>query len=145
MNSPARDLLQRLRRRRAEPRTDIADILRHHAEPLPAEDSPAFAEMFDRFADAKVLLIGEASHGTHDFYRTRAAITRHLIQHHGFGIVAVEADWPDAGQIDRPLCSPPRPLGLETTGLRTVSKLDVAQHGCPVLRPLAARLQPWPA
>ncbi|WP_434610755.1 erythromycin esterase family protein [Pseudomonas sp. D2-30] len=101
MNSPARDLLQRLRRRRVEPRSDIADILRHHAEPLPAEDSPAFGEMFDRFADAKVLLIGEASHGTHDFYRTRAAITRHMIEHHGFGIVAVEADWPDAGQIDR--------------------------------------------
>ena len=101
MNSPARDLLQRLRRRGAEPRTDIADILRHHAEPLPAEDSPAFGEMFDRFADAKVVLIGEASHGTHEFYRTRAAITRHLIERHGFNIVAVEADWPDAGQIDR--------------------------------------------
>ncbi|MCM2462977.1 erythromycin esterase family protein, partial [Pseudomonas sp. CG7] len=87
MSSPARDLLQRLRRRGAEPRTDIADILRHHVEPLPAEDSPAFGEMFDRFADAKVVLIGEASHGTHEFYRTRAAITRHLIERHGFNSV----------------------------------------------------------
>jgi hypothetical protein len=43
MNSPARDLLQRLHRRPGDPRTDIADILRH-AEPLPAEDSPAFGE-----------------------------------------------------------------------------------------------------
>lgn len=101
MNSPARDLLQRLSRHRAEPRTDIADVLRRHAEPLPAEATPAFGEMFDRFGDARVVLIGESSHGTHDFYRIRAAITRRLIEHHGFNIVAVEADWPDASQIDR--------------------------------------------
>jgi erythromycin esterase-like protein len=57
--------------------------------------------MFDRFADARVVLLGEASHGTSEFYRARAAITRHLIERHGFSIVAVEADWPDAAAIDR--------------------------------------------
>jgi erythromycin esterase-like protein len=48
-----------------------------------------------------VVLLGEASHGTSEFYRARAAITRHLIESHGFRIVAVEADWPDAASIDR--------------------------------------------
>jgi erythromycin esterase-like protein len=80
---------------------DVSDLLRQYAEPLPAWDSPAFGELFDRYGDARVVLIGEASHGTSDFYRTRAAITRRLIEQHGFNIVAVEADWPDAGHIDR--------------------------------------------
>ncbi|MBV4484466.1 erythromycin esterase family protein [Pseudomonas sp. SWRI153] len=79
----------------------LATRLKTFAEPLPDIDSEAFAELFDRYADAQVVLIGEASHGTHEFYAARAAITRHLIAHHGFTIVAVEADWPDADQIDR--------------------------------------------
>jgi erythromycin esterase-like protein len=57
--------------------------------------------MFDRFGDARVVLLGEASHGTSEFYRARAAILRRLIERHGFTIVAVEADWPDAASIDR--------------------------------------------
>ncbi|WP_299657448.1 erythromycin esterase family protein, partial [uncultured Jannaschia sp.] len=40
-------------------------------------------------------------HGTSEFYRTRAAITRHLITHRGYDIVAVEADWPDAAAVNR--------------------------------------------
>ncbi|MCE0464174.1 erythromycin esterase family protein [Pseudomonas uvaldensis] len=82
-------------------KTIIASVLRRYAEPLPDPDSPDFAPMFDRYADARVVLIGEASHGTSDFYRLRAAITRRLIERHGFSIVAVEADWPDAGHLDR--------------------------------------------
>nr|WP_299656125.1 erythromycin esterase family protein [uncultured Jannaschia sp.] len=57
--------------------------------------------MFDRWADRRVILLGEASHGTSEFYRTRAAITRHLITHRGYDIVAVEADWPDAAAVNR--------------------------------------------
>lgn len=76
-------------------------LLRQFAEPLPDLDTVAFGELFDRFGDAKAVLIGEASHGTSEFYKTRAAITQRLIEQHGFSIVAVEADWPDAGQIDR--------------------------------------------
>ena len=71
------------------------------AEPLPDIDDRTFGEFFDRFADARVVLLGEASHGTSEFYRARAAISRHLIERHGFNIVAVEADWPDAATIDR--------------------------------------------
>jgi protein-L-isoaspartate(D-aspartate) O-methyltransferase len=76
-------------------------LLRETAERLPDLDDPALARLFDRFADARVVLLGEATHGTSEFYRARAAITRSLIERHGFTIVAVEADWPDAAAIDR--------------------------------------------
>lgn len=55
----------------------------------------------DLAREARVVLIGEASHGTHDFYRERARITRRLIDEAGFAGVAVEADWPDAYRINR--------------------------------------------
>ncbi len=76
-------------------------LIARAAEPLPDIDDPAFGAMFDRFGDARVVLLGEASHGTSEFYRARAAISRRLIERHGFTIVAVEADWPDAATIDR--------------------------------------------
>src|SRR5881275_2427387 len=83
------------------------------AEPLPEIDDPAFGALFDRFADARVVLLGEASHGTSEFYRARAAITRRLIERHGFNIVAVEADWPDAANVDRFVRHRPRREGEE--------------------------------
>jgi erythromycin esterase-like protein len=51
--------------------------------------------------DARVVMLGEASHGTHEFYRERALITRRLIEEKGFTAVAVEADWPDAYRVNR--------------------------------------------
>ncbi|WP_407352539.1 protein-L-isoaspartate(D-aspartate) O-methyltransferase [Luteimonas sp. R10] len=71
------------------------------AEPLPAPDAPAFAAAFDRFADCRVVLLGECSHGTSEFYRARDAVTRRLVEQHGFRFVAVEADWPDAAAVNR--------------------------------------------
>ena len=71
------------------------------AEPLPDIDDPAFGSFFDRFGDARVVCLGEASHGTSEFYRARAAISRRLIERHGFTIVAVEGDWPDCATVDR--------------------------------------------
>lgn len=79
----------------------LSALLHNAAEPLPPPaDAEAFGAMFDRFGDARVVLLGEATHGSSEFYRGRAAITRRLIEHHGFTIVAVEADWPDAARID---------------------------------------------
>lgn len=79
----------------------LADELRPHLEPLPRpEKADEFGAFFDRFGDAEVVLLGEATHGTSEFYRARAAITRRLIEKHGFTVVAVEADWPDAARID---------------------------------------------
>ena len=55
----------------------------------------------DLIGDARVVLIGESSHGTHEFYAARAEITKWLIQHNGFTAVAAEADWPDAYRVNR--------------------------------------------
>jgi protein-L-isoaspartate(D-aspartate) O-methyltransferase len=71
------------------------------AEPLPEFEDAAFGELFDRFGRRRVVPLGEASHGTSEFYKARAVITRRLVEQHGFNIVAVEADWPDASAIDR--------------------------------------------
>src|SRR5690348_1277667 len=78
-----------------------ARLIADAAEPLPDIDDPAFGSFFDRFADARVVCLGEASHGTSEFYRARAAISRRLIERHGFNIVAVEGDWPDCATVDR--------------------------------------------
>ena len=80
---------------------DRVAVLRETAEHLPTPDSRDFGPMFARFGSAKVALLGEATHGTSEFYRARASISRELIEHHGFTIVAAEADWPDAARIDR--------------------------------------------
>src|SRR3954468_11970679 len=91
-----------LERSRAEAAAELAQALRGHAEPIPAPDSfEEFGTLFDRFADAKIVLLGESSHGTSEFYQARAAVTRRLIERHGFTILAVEADWPDAALVDR--------------------------------------------
>ncbi|HYU10967.1 MAG TPA: erythromycin esterase family protein [Stellaceae bacterium] len=91
-----------LERRQEAEAAALGQILQRHGEPLPSpEHSEAFGAFFDRFGDARVVLLGEATHGTSEFYRARAAITERLIVDHGFNIVAVEADWPDAARIDR--------------------------------------------
>ncbi|AJR23402.1 protein-L-isoaspartate(D-aspartate) O-methyltransferase [Sphingobium sp. YBL2] len=91
----------------------LPEMIGEAAEPLPDFEDPAFGALFDRFADRRVVLLGEASHGTAEFYRARAAITRHLIEHHGFTIVAVEADWPDAEAVDRYVRHRPRRTSAE--------------------------------
>jgi erythromycin esterase-like protein len=90
-------------------RTAAVEAIAAAAEPLPGFDDPGFGQLFDRFANKRVVLLGEASHGTAEFYRARAAITRHLVAAHGFRIVAVEADWPDAAAIDRYVRHRPAP------------------------------------
>jgi erythromycin esterase-like protein len=54
-----------------------------------------------RVGDARFVLLGEATHGTHEFYRVRSLVTRRLFDEHGFSAVAVEADWPDAYRVNR--------------------------------------------
>ncbi len=79
----------------------LPQLISDASETLPDIDDPAFGAAFDRYGDRRVVLLGEASHGTSEFYRARAAITRHLIENHGFNMVAVEADWPDAAAVNR--------------------------------------------
>ena len=60
-----------------------------------------YDRLVDWVGDAAFVLLGEASHGTHEFYRERARITQRLIAEKGFNAVAVEADWPDAFRVNR--------------------------------------------
>lgn len=81
---------------------DLAALVSSKAQPLPSlEHGEAFATFFDRYAEARVVLLGEATHGTAEFYRARAAITRRLVEKHGFRTLAIEGDWPDAAELDR--------------------------------------------
>jgi hypothetical protein len=79
---------------------EVAAALRRSVQPLvgaPRDFDPILAAV----GDAHVVLIGEASHGTHEFYRIRAELTKRLIRERGFAAVAVEADWPDAYRVNR--------------------------------------------
>ncbi len=73
--------------------------LRPWAQPLTGA-SDDYDALLDLIGDARFVLIGEASHGTHEFYKERAWITRRLIDEKGFCAVAVEGDWPDAQRVD---------------------------------------------
>jgi erythromycin esterase-like protein len=76
------------------------EAVRAGALPLSGAEAD-FDPLLDLIGDARFMLIGEASHGTHEFYRDRATITRRLIKEKGFTVVAVEADWPDAYRVNR--------------------------------------------
>jgi erythromycin esterase-like protein/predicted phosphoribosyltransferase len=84
------------------PTADSALIkaLRETAYPL-AGSARDFDPLIGRIGNARFALLGEASHGTHEFYRERAEITKRLIEEKNFNAVAVEADWPDAYRINR--------------------------------------------
>jgi protein-L-isoaspartate(D-aspartate) O-methyltransferase len=79
----------------------VATLLREAAEPFDSIERAELGQLLDRIGDARVVLLGEASHGSSEFYRMRARISQELIRHRGFNLIAVEADWPDAGWIDR--------------------------------------------
>src|SRR5688500_12779731 len=66
----------------------------------PSNLPPAIEQIIDCIADARLVLLGEATHGTSEFYRFRAALSAALIERRGFRIVALEADWPDARRLD---------------------------------------------
>lgn len=85
--------------RRTRGRPSLPDMIREAAEPIPAIGSAQLQPLLDRIGDARLVLIGEATHGTSEFYRIRAEITKALVEKKHFNFVAVEADWPDAYRI----------------------------------------------
>jgi len=85
------------RLRRPEP---LADLIERAATHIPSIETVNLAGLMERVGDARVVLLGEATHGTAEFYDMRARISKELIQQKGFNFIAVEADWPDAAQID---------------------------------------------
>src|SRR5213083_1801114 len=78
----------------------LAQAIGLHCHPLERADAD-YDPLLELVGDARVVLLGEASHGTHEFYAERARITRRLIEEKGFHAVAVEADWPDAYRVNR--------------------------------------------
>jgi protein-L-isoaspartate(D-aspartate) O-methyltransferase len=90
----------------------VEHLINECLEPISGIDDVDLAPLLERIGDARVVLLGEATHGTSEFYRMRARITRELILRRGFQIVAIEADWPDAAAVDHHLRGrghPPRP------------------------------------
>ncbi len=81
-------------------RSDLIKMIREKAVRL-NDAADATDEILSLVGDARFVLIGEASHGTHEFYQCRAAITKRLIAEKGFSAVAVEADFPDAYRVNR--------------------------------------------
>src|SRR4051794_40311778 len=77
----------------------VLNTVRQAALPLTGTEAD-YDPLLDLIGDRHLVLLGEASHGTHEFYAARAAITRRLIAERGFCAVAVEADWPDAYRVN---------------------------------------------
>lgn len=93
---------QRGRVIQARPRTSerLPGLLDRNGEHFETPDEAQLQGLLERIGDARIVLIGEASHGTSEFYQMRELITRRLITDKGFDVVAAEADWPDAARID---------------------------------------------
>ncbi|MCF8476698.1 MAG: protein-L-isoaspartate(D-aspartate) O-methyltransferase [Pseudolabrys sp.] len=78
----------------------LARVIAQAAEPFDTIEEADLAPLLERIGDARVVLLGEASHGTSEFYSMRERISRALIQRKGFNFIAIEGDWPDAAHID---------------------------------------------
>jgi erythromycin esterase-like protein len=95
---------------------NLTDIVRESAHPL-ATGPQAYDQLMQRIGDAHFVLLGEASHGTHEFYRDRVDITKRLVTEKGFTAIGTEADWPDAHRVDRYV----RGKGTDTTPAEALS------------------------
>jgi erythromycin esterase-like protein/predicted phosphoribosyltransferase len=102
-DNKVRDLLARRAQPAPPPASNETDIaaaaVRASARPLTGATRD-YDPLLNRIGDARFVLLGEASHGTHEFYRERAEITKRLIVEKGFAAVTVEADWPDAYRVN---------------------------------------------
>lgn len=87
-------------KRRAPTGASLSTLVREVAEPIDDIETASMEALIDRVGDARLVLLGEATHGTSEFYRMRARLTKELVQKRGFDFVAVEADWPDAARVD---------------------------------------------
>jgi erythromycin esterase-like protein len=82
---------------------EVLEAVRREAHPLTG-DHRDYDALLALIGDARIVLLGEASHGTHEFYRERARITKRLIAERGFTALAIEGDWPDAYRVNRYIC-----------------------------------------
>src|SRR5437762_14373763 len=77
-----------------------AEFVREIAQPLSGGVND-YDGLLKLIGNARFVLVGEATHGTHEFYSERAAITKRLIAEKGFTVIAIEADWPDSSRVHR--------------------------------------------
>jgi protein-L-isoaspartate(D-aspartate) O-methyltransferase len=80
--------------------TVLSGLIAEVATPIASIEEADLSGLMERIGNSRLVLLGEASHGTAEFYDMRARITRELIEKKGFRLIAVEADWPDAAQIN---------------------------------------------
>ncbi|HSD68718.1 MAG TPA: protein-L-isoaspartate(D-aspartate) O-methyltransferase [Woeseiaceae bacterium] len=78
----------------------LVDAIADGCEPFNSVNAANLDPLLERIGDARIVLIGEATHGSSEFYRMRNRITMELIRKKGFRFVAIEGDWPDAARID---------------------------------------------
>ncbi len=79
----------------------VAQLIREVQVPIDGIETADLSGFIERVGDARVVLLGTSTQGTSEFYRWRARLTRELVMHHGFTIIAAEADWADVARIDR--------------------------------------------
>jgi len=79
--------------------SEVVSAIKQWAYPL--KNKGNLQPLFDRIGDAKIVMLGEASHGTHEYYTWRTEVTKRLIEEKGFNFVAVEGDWPDCYRLNR--------------------------------------------
>lgn len=85
---------------RGQEHPPLAELIRRHAQPFDTYEAADLDPLIERIGESQIVLIGEASHGTHEFYAMRNRITQRLISEKAFNILALEADWPDAARVD---------------------------------------------
>ncbi|HEX6507769.1 MAG TPA: erythromycin esterase family protein [Chloroflexota bacterium] len=86
---------------------ELVDQTKDVAHPLQEEDLRGYDPLLELVGNARIVMLGEASHGTHEFYRERARITARLIEELDFTFVAVEGDWPECYGVHRYVCGGP--------------------------------------
>jgi protein-L-isoaspartate(D-aspartate) O-methyltransferase len=100
------------------PELPIANLIREACQPISDIGEVELGPLLDQIGDAHVVLLGEATHGTSEFYRMRTRITTELVMRRGFNIVAIEGDWPDAAHVDHHVRALDFPIRDESTFTR---------------------------
>ncbi|WP_029582298.1 protein-L-isoaspartate(D-aspartate) O-methyltransferase [Bradyrhizobium sp. URHD0069] len=100
-NKEGRAYVRRARRPVSPDEGALVRNLPEAAEFFPSIETADLNPLMERIGSARIVLLGEATHGTSEFYRMREHITRDLIVKKGFRFIAIEADWPDAARVDR--------------------------------------------
>src|SRR6184192_1691501 len=106
-----------------------AEFVREIAQPLSGGVND-YDGLLKLIGNARFVLVGEATHGTHEFYFERAAITKRLIAEKGFSIVAIEADWPDSARVHRYV----RGVNLDAIRIKRFRAFAGFQRGCGVTK-----------